>query len=296
VLRCLPTLALLLLAPGTAAGIGVTGTVVATPGFGGPEAPGRTDEDRSFYWEVPNGIVPTVPYRVRLDEQVVVTLQGVGLEGDAPGNVDVQIGGPSMVPQTVVAAPGSQLRFINHSGLTVELFGEGAPTFAPEPLHTAHMRIVPALTAGTLVVRCGHHPNFRGWVVVAAGKKAARVAADGTFSFPDVPPGTYTLEVHFRGQAVVSRSVRVVDEDVAVGEIRLGTPEPPPAAAAAPSSPAATEAQEEPSGRRGGRRGRGGGGGAGRANAGGAAASPAGPAEPRLAPGELRPHRLSGGP
>lgn len=285
----------LLLSPLTAAAAGVTGTLVATPGFGAPEVPARSAEDRAYYWEVPNGIVPTTPYRIRLDEQVVVTLQGVGLEGEPVGNVDVQIGGPSMIPQTVLAAPGSQVRFINHSGLTVELFGEGLPGFAPEPLHTAHMRVVPAPTPGAFVVRSGHHPNFRGWVVVAAGKKAARVAADGTFSFPDVAPGTYTLEVHFRGQSVVSRSVRVIDEDVAIGEIRLGTPAPAPApaAAAAPASPTAPEPADEGRGRRG-RRGRSGGGGGGAVAV--PAAGPAAPAAPPAAPGELRPHRLSGGP
>ena len=277
---CLPT---------AAWAVDVSGKVVATPGFGTPVRPDH-EEDRAFYWEVPNGIVPTVPYRIRQDEQLTVTLQGPGLEGDQPANIDVQIGGASMIPQTVVAPPGSQLRFINHSGLTVQLYAPGLAGFAPEPLHTAHMRIVPVPQAGAYQVLCGQHPNFRGWVLVAPGLRQGRVAADGSFSFPDLPAGTYELKILFRGDAVFTRSVRVAADDVDLGEVRLGAP-PPEAAPAAAAAPVASE--DNSRGRRG-RGGRGSGGGGARPAA--APAAPAGPAEPQLAPGELRPHRLSGGP
>lgn len=292
-----------LLSPLPAAAVGVTGSIVAHPGFGAPIRPAH-EEDRAYYWEVPNGIVPTVPFRLRVGDQVVVTLQGPGLEGEPIGNVDLQIGGPSMVPQTIVAAPGSQLRFINHSGLTVALFGQGIAGFAPEPLHTAHMRVVPVQSPGTFEVRCGHHPSFRGWVVVAASMRVARVAADGTFAFPEVPPGAYELKVMFQGQAVLARSVRVATEEVGLGEIALGAPAPPPPSATPPPSAAPSQPQPaEPDGRerrgrwgRGGGGGGGGGGGAGRSAAAPAGAPPPPPDGPRSAPGELRQHRLSGGP
>jgi hypothetical protein len=155
------------------------------------------------------------------------------------------------------------------------------------------MRVVAFPNPGAYVVRCAIRPSFRGYVVVAPGAVVTQATPSGQFSFADVPPGTYELKVWFRGQPIMARTVRVGAEDVDLTQVSLAAAPPAtaPAAAAASAAPAAREEENEP-GRGRGRRRRGG----GRAPAGAAAPASAAPAEPPRAPGELRPHKLSGGP
>ena len=66
----------------------------------------------------------------------------------------------------------------------------------------------PLAGAGPLRVGCNTHPWMRGWIVVT-DDVAVVTGADGRFTLPDVPAGTYQLRVWHEALKAADRTVTV---------------------------------------------------------------------------------------
>ena len=103
-------------------------TLIATPGFGAPEQPAHA-EDRSFYWEVPNGIVPTVPYRLRVDEHLYRSYAKlrVNIRHPRRGQLKIRLQSPEEVVSTFANVhPDPNANYPGWLFTSVRHFGESS--------------------------------------------------------------------------------------------------------------------------------------------------------------------------
>ncbi len=74
---------------------------------------------------------------------------------------------------------------------------------------------------GIVQVYCHVHPEMYGVVVVTSSRWTAKPASDGSFSWPDVPPGKYRLIVWQRSAGLVHKAVTVPETGSVQVTIRL---------------------------------------------------------------------------
>lgn len=126
----------------------------------------------------------------------VVTLAGV--KAAAPAReVSVMNDGCAFVPRVQVVAPNGTLKTSSKDPVlhtTVVQQADGRQLFnlaVPIPgIEIAK----PLGAAGVLRVGCSTHQWMRGWIVVT-DEISAVTSVDGTFTLPDIPPGTYELRL-----------------------------------------------------------------------------------------------------
>lgn len=68
---------------------------------------------------------------------------------------------------------------------------------------------------GIYYVTCDIHPEMMAWIVAAPSPYATQTSADGSFSFADVPAGSYVLSAYVDREQV-DREVEVAGSDVAL--------------------------------------------------------------------------------
>ncbi len=175
----------------------------AQPRRSGNEAPDR-------YWREWNGVLEPRPdvFDPRRELAVVLT-------GDASGEpigCAFALSGGDLLPSTMAVRAGTTLRIENRDGCSHLLFAEGIDEFGRLETPPGNARAVPVGTGGPWVVRDAVHPHVEGHLhalpdLVACGTVDAR----GSYVFPAVPAGSYTLKV-FRGAAeVASQAITVAD-------------------------------------------------------------------------------------
>ncbi len=165
------------------------------------------------YWEEWNGVLPPAEPRVAAGRFLAVALRGSGTPKlDACGGV---LRGGDLLPQTLLARSGGELRIVNHDGTPHELFAEGLEGFGPLPTAPGNARTVRLPSAGRWEVRDARYPHVQGHVVALDDLVACgQVADDGSVRFSGVPAGRYTLVVFHRGEPVASQPVEVPAEGV----------------------------------------------------------------------------------
>ena len=109
------------------------------------------------------------------------------------------------IPNVLIVRPGQPVKFhngedMNHN-VTVFRRTSGAEVFnaSTEPGQTfthAFDRL------GQYDVRCDIHEGMEATVIVARGPMTTIAGDDGSFSMPNVAPGSYTVSVTFQGQTV----------------------------------------------------------------------------------------------
>src|SRR5438477_150560 len=73
----------------------------------------------------------------------------------------------------------------------------------------------PDRRAGPVHVYCNIHPRMSGFLVVRDNAWFAQPSADGSFTIPNVPPGTYTLKAWHERAGESSQQVTVAAGGVA---------------------------------------------------------------------------------
>ena len=80
-----------------------------------------------------------------------------------------------------------------------------------------HSKQVRFLKTGVVPVFCDIHPNMACFIVVLPNRAFTQPAADGSFTLPDLPAGTYTVKVWHPDADEATRTLRVP----ATGEVSL---------------------------------------------------------------------------
>ena len=135
----------------------------------------------------------------------------------APVKVEMDQKGCAFVPRVVLVPAGGTVEFLNSDRLLHNLHSASKenPTFnRTQP----RGRAIPIAFAKPEIIRvnCDLHSWMRAWVVVADHPFYALTTDAGEFELPDVPPGTYTLQIWQETLGITSRDVTVAAEEARV--------------------------------------------------------------------------------
>ncbi len=141
----------------------------------------------------------------------VVTLTGVKAKGPAAEGL-VSNEGCRFAPRVQVMRPNASLHTVSKDPMlhtTQAQLADGTTLFnlaIPAPgINLAR----PIGKAGVVRINCNIHQWMRGWVIVT-DDVAAVTGPDGRFSLPNVPPGTYELQVWHEALKTAPQKVTVV--------------------------------------------------------------------------------------
>src|SRR6266581_4340730 len=134
----------------------------------------------------------------------VVWLENSPANAAAPAQaekVEMDQNGCEFIPRIVIVPAGGTVDFLNSDRLLHNIR-------ATPKLNASFNRTQPE----SVRINCELHSWMAGWVVVAAHPFYAITGADGQFSFDNLPPGQYKLQIWHERLGTVPASVTVGDQ------------------------------------------------------------------------------------
>jgi hypothetical protein len=200
----------------------VTGSVTVPANAPSPGARPEATGPRG-YWEEWNGFLDPRP--PRFDPRRDLTVVLAGAPAARPRGCSYALAGGDLAPRTLVVQAGATFRIENRGAAAHELHAPGVPELAPLQTAPGSARTASIPRPGTHRVADRLFPHVRGHLVVVEDLVACgEVAADGSYRFNDVMPGTYTLRVYHRGEVVAEKAAEVGARNLTIDAI---TPELP---------------------------------------------------------------------
>jgi len=188
------------------------------------EAPSKLKPPRAaFNWEIENGVKELAPVRVGAQRELAVVLVGAGTSKTGETS-EIAVAGGALLPSTIVLRTGSTLRIRNDDEIGHELFAPGLDGFSAEATSPGGSRSVHLTKVGNwpLLDRLAAHARAH-LHVLANLVATAKLEANGSFSFGDVPAGKYTLKVFRGGSELASKDIEVTDKPVTLDPLTFGT-------------------------------------------------------------------------
>src|SRR5438034_4071456 len=139
--------------------------------------------------------------------------------------VEMDQNGCTFIPRVVLVPAGGTVDFLNSDRLLHNI--HATPKLNASFNRTQpKSRTIPITFDKPEIVRinCELHSWMAGWVVVAAHPFYAITAADGQFSFDNLPPGQYKLQVWHERLGTVPASVTVGDQQAARVTVEMKAP------------------------------------------------------------------------
>ena len=140
----------------------------------------------------------------------VIFLDGRGPHGAAPARPEMSLDGRQFRPRVMVIPSGTTINFpnldpFNHNVFSLSegnafdlgLYGRG------EAQHRRFTR------AGLVRIFCNIHPRMSAFIVVRDNAWYMQPGADGSFTIPNVPPGTYQLHIWHERAPQIDQSITV---------------------------------------------------------------------------------------
>jgi plastocyanin len=155
--------------------------------------------------------------------RVAVWLEG-GSPAPAAGNATMQQQGRRFEPDLLIISPGSKVNFPNLDPIFHNIFSLSRTQpfdlgyYAEGKSHEAVFS-----RQGVVQVYCHVHPEMYGVIVVTSSRWTAKPAADGTFSWSDVPPGKYRVVVWQRSAGLIHKTISVPESGFV--EVKFNLPE-----------------------------------------------------------------------
>lgn len=137
--------------------------------------------------------------------------------------------GLAFLPTQLIVAAGQTIEFANSESLAHNVhvtYTESDSTVYLEDMDPDTRTEVVLDQEGAYDVTCDEHPGMRAFIYVTSAPHATFAEYDGSFEMPDVPPGTYTVEVWSASPEL--RVERAVDVTGGGTELDLTTPSPSP--------------------------------------------------------------------
>lgn len=176
----------------------------------------------SFYWELENGFKEAKPDRVSPKRELAAVLCGEAAPVAGSERLELPWSGGNLLPSTIVVRVGTTLLFRNDDEVAHELVGVGLATLPAEATSPRGRRSFEATEPGSWPLRDQSVPHAQGHLHVLPDVVAiATLEADGSYAFPAVPPGTYTLKVFHGAAQVASQAVEATTKPLTVDPITL---------------------------------------------------------------------------
>jgi len=164
----------------------------------------------SFNWEIENGVKEVVPERVQPRELAVVLVGGAAPSGDA--RLEVSITGGALMPSTLVVRTGTTVRIRNDDEIGHEISATGLDGFSAEATSPGSTRSVHLTQPGKWPLQDKLAVHAEAYLHVLADLAAvAKLEPNGSYVFPDVPPGKYTLKVLRGPDELLTKNIEVTD-------------------------------------------------------------------------------------
>lgn len=187
--------------------LGVAATALAVDVKGSVRASGEPRHEppksaRAPYFQEWNGFIEPKKRSVDYAREVACVL--IGKPNGSKDATQALLKDGTLTPSTIVMQAGGTLRIRNEDDFTHQLSAEGLKAFDPIETSSGASRQVQVDEAGSYPINDRLAPHVQGHLhVLPKVSYVVYPQADGTFSFPDVEPGKYTLKV-FRGATEVS--------------------------------------------------------------------------------------------
>lgn len=211
-------LALLLTAPATANAGTLRGTFFPQEN--------RTAEPRPLAnWRVENGTLPIVPAAAESRTDAIVVVEPAKAAEPPAGRFTIECKALKIDPRINVAPVGSTFDFKNDDRLPRTLYLKDGENFmAREATAPGHTRSIKFTVAGEFEVRDADFPHVGATLLVVPTQYFGHSDEKGSFKL-DVPDGSYTLKVFFRGVWAASQAVEVSEKKNNEVLVRLKLPE-----------------------------------------------------------------------
>jgi plastocyanin len=139
----------------------------------------------------------------------VIYLEGRGPRGAAPARPEMALDARQFRPRVLVVPAGTTVNFPNLDPFNHNVFSSGETAFDLGLYGRGEARNRRFTRPGVVRVFCNIHPRMIGFIVVRDNGWHAQPAADGNFTIPDVPAGTYTLKVWHERAPEMTRTITV---------------------------------------------------------------------------------------
>ncbi|MFT5355319.1 MAG: hypothetical protein ACI9KE_002538 [Polyangiales bacterium] len=178
-------------------------------------------QQSDHYWNAWNGFIAAREMNVDLTRELSVVLRGG--EVAEPVDCEYTLHGGDLGSRTMVVKTGARIRLMNGDGAVHELAIEGlSDEGATLPTAPGNARQLTIPAGGPYIVTDALYAHVQGTIVPVDDLAACgRVAADGAFTLPEVPPGDYVLAVYRNGEQVHEQNVTLEAGVVEVDRISL---------------------------------------------------------------------------
>ena len=176
----------------------------------------------SYYWELENGFKEVKPDRINPRRELAAVLCGEAAPVAGSERLEVPWSGGNLLPSTIAVRAGTTILFRNDDEVAHELLGVGLATLPAEATSPRGRRSFQAAEPGAWALRDQSISHAQGYLHVLADVVAVgTVAADGSYSFPAVPPGKYTLKIFHGPTQVATQDVEATAKPLTVDPITL---------------------------------------------------------------------------
>ena len=118
--------------------------------------------------------------------------------------------GRTFVPRVRVVTPGSRVDFPNQDPFSHNIFSTSPGAAFDLGLYpSGRSKDAIFRRAGVFPVYCNIHPRMTAFVIVVATPWTAMAGADGRWSIPNVPAGSYTLTIWHERTPVTTQPLQV---------------------------------------------------------------------------------------
>jgi hypothetical protein len=199
------------------------------------------------YWPgLPNGLLPI---NAPIDDprrKMLVFVEGSGLSKQLTIPPTVRMIDAGFAPAVVAVRPGTRVAFVNRDWMLHLLEPSAGKFMASQSINPGETVKHTFSSEGVFRLHCSEVPHMKltVWVTSAAGQLAL-IGTNGTFSFSNIPQGTYTLKVWHEGAWVHSQPITVRKKnnvlDVTLRKLNTSAKPAAPKTESAPSKKKAGE-------------------------------------------------------
>ena len=155
-------------------------------------------------------------------ERTVVVLEGGKLRAPAPVTAEIEQRNTRFEPDLIVIPTGSTVKFPNFDPIFHNVFSlSSARPFDLGFYARTQSRSVTFNRPGIVQIYCHIHSQMYAGIVVTSSPFSAKPAADGSFSFRDVPAGHYRLVAWHKIAGLHHVDIDVPEAGVRDAQIRV---------------------------------------------------------------------------
>lgn len=161
------------------------------------------------YWTIRNHELKPAPPFESQKQHMVITIDGSGLKQGSSNDPRVILSDGRFIPPLIAVRPNTTLTFENKDWLMHIMEPTSGRFMKPQEVNPGEIIHHKFETLGTYHVHSSEVAHMKLTVFVTDKARIALPDRNGVFQFENMRPGTYNLQVWYRGKWIHSQSVTV---------------------------------------------------------------------------------------